>query len=100
MEDWPRRNRTSLDPGMPMMPRLSEFYHHSLTDLPEDLDFSYLSKIAMAVGGCSLGRSPRRHVGSVGGYGRNGNKAMNDDRLGAKSIGLQQIAARMLSKKS
>ena len=68
-----------------MMPRLSEFYHHRLTDLPEDLDFSYLSKIGMGVGGYSLGRSRRRHVGSVGGYGRNGDKAMNDDRLGAKS---------------
>ena len=78
-----------------MMPRLSELYHRRLTDLPEDLDFSYLSKVGMAVGGCSLGRSRRRHMGSVGGYGRNGGKAMHDVRLGQKSISLQQIAARM-----
>ena len=33
-----------------------------LTDVSEDLDLSYLSKIDMGVGSCSLGRSRWRHM--------------------------------------
>lgn len=51
-----------------------------LTDVSEDLDLSYLSKIDMGVGSCSLGRSRWRHMTDKGGKRRNDDKGMRDGR--------------------